>query len=84
MRDLNTNEVSSISGGLDHKDLAGLLGAYIGWEACKGFWSQDVAGYNVGSVLAGLGGAVVGNAVARLTEGLMDTYVDPVVDKVTG
>lgn len=85
MRQLQTMEVAHISGGeIDSKDVAALLGGYIGYTAGYGAWNMAAGGYNFGAVLSGVGFAMAGSVVARFAAGVMDRFVDPAVDSVVG
>ena len=60
MRLINNVEVAAISGGLDGRDLASAMGAWIGYNAGTGLWGYSVSGFNVGGVVAGLACAMAG------------------------
>ena len=84
MRNLRSVEIASISGGLDSKDLGSAAGAWLGYHAGHDLWAFNVQGYNVGSVLAGVGVALVGSVAGRFVAAVSDKYLDPFVDSVVG
>lgn len=84
MRELQTMEIGNISGGLDSLDLGSVMGAWIGYETGKQLFAYDLMGFNIGSVAAGIGVSMLGAIGGRFFAGLLDSYIDPLIDKATG
>ncbi|HET9843366.1 MAG TPA: hypothetical protein VFP93_01745 [Gammaproteobacteria bacterium] len=84
MRELQMMEVRTISGGLDSLDLGSVMGAWIGYEAGKQLYPYDLMGFNIGGLAAGIGVGMLGAITGRFFAGLLDSYIDPLIDKATG
>lgn len=81
MRNMNTLEVTEVSGGLSRTDASTLLGAYL--AANMFTYDYPVAGFNLGSACAMAGSMIAGGVIGRAVDHLVEGYVFPLTDSVT-